>query len=165
MKRRDGAVALLAGLVLVLAGVTAVAAYEGQTPYTITVTGGCDVSSVTATVVDMDGNPVAGQVVTWKLEGAVQAIDTIGAESATNASGVATTPVTLAPVADERTVVATAGTVHGSAVIDALCGEFLPITSTAPARPGPAVPSLMLLFALALSTTGALAAIRARATR
>ena len=165
MNRRDGALALLAGLVLALAGVTAVAAYQGQTPYTITVSGGCDVSTVSATVVDVDGNPVAGQVVTWKLEGAVQATDTIGAESTTNASGVATSPVTLAPVSGERTVVATAGTVSGSAVIDALCGAFLPITTTAPAQPGPTVLPLLLLIALAFSTAGTLTALRVRARR
>ena len=165
MKRRDAALALLSGLVLVLAGATAVAGYEGQTPYTITVRGGCDISTVTATIVDMDGNPVAGQVVKWTLDGAVKAIDTIGAESTTNASGVATTPVTLAPVGNERTVVATAGSVSGSAVIDALCGQFLPITSTAPAPSGPAVPPLLLVVVLAFSTAGVMTAIRVRSTR
>ena len=165
MKRRDGALAWLSGLVLVLAGTTAVAGYEGQTPYTITVRAGCDVDTVTATVVDMNGGPVAGQVVTWTLEGAVDATDAIGAESTTNASGVATTPVTLAPVGVQRMVVATAGSASGSAVVDALCGEFLPITSTAPAHPGPTAPPLMLLVVLALSIAGAAGAFRVRAAR
>ena len=165
MKRQDGVLALLSGLVLVLAGATAVAAYQGQTPYTITVRGGCDVSSVTASVVDMDGNPVAGQVVKWTLEKAVNSTDTIGAESTTNASGMATTPVTLAPVGTERTVVATAGAVSGSAVIDALCGEFLPITSTAPVQPGSDVLPLLLLIVLAFSIAGASAVFRVGATR
>jgi hypothetical protein len=165
MKQRNAALASLAGLVLVLAGVTAVAAYQGQTPYTITVRGGCDVSTVTATVVDMDGNPVAGQVVTWTLGGAVKATDSIGAESTTNVSGVATTPVTLAPVSGNRTVVATAGSISGSAVVYSLCGQVLPITSTAPERPAPAVPPLMLLAVLALLVTGVTMAVRSRALR
>ena len=165
MKRRDGVLALLSGLVLVLAGATAVAAYEGQTPYTITVRAGCDVDTVTATVVDMDGNPVAGQVVKWTLERGVNSTDTIGPESTTNASGVATTPVTLAPVGTERTVVATAGSASGSAVVDALCGEFLPITSTAPVQHGSDVLPLLLLIVLAFSIAGASAVFRVGETR
>ncbi len=165
MKRRDGVLALLSGLVLVLAGATAVAGYQGQTPYTVTVRGGCDISTVTASVVDVDGNPVVGQVVKWTLEGAVKATDTIGAESTTNASGVATTPVTLAPVSGERTVVATAGTVSGSAIIDALCGQFLPITSTAPVHPGAGVLPLLLLALCACAVVGMTTLLRARATR
>jgi Bacterial Ig-like domain (group 1) len=165
MKRRDGALAWLSGLVLVLAGATAVAGYQGQTPYTITVRGGCDVGTATATVVDMNGNPVAGQVVKWTLEGVGSASDKIGAESTTNASGVATTPVTLAPVSGNRTVVATAGSISGSAVVYSLCGQVLPITSTAPERPAPAVPPLMLLVVLAFSIAGAVSAIRMRPTR
>ena len=165
MKRLDGVLALLSGLVLVLAGATAVAAYQGQTPYTITVRGGCDVSTVTATVVDMDGKPVLGQVVKWTLDGAIKGTDTIGAESTTNASGVATTSVTLAPVGGERTVVATAGSVSGSAVVDTLCGEFLPITSTAPAHRGADVLPLLLLIVLAISIAGASTLFRVGATR
>lgn len=86
--------------------------------------------TVTATVLDAEGKPVAGQSVDWALELTLSSGDKINkTPTITNSKGVATTTVTLACVNGSRPVRATAGEVSAGAVLAVAVGG-LPNTST-----------------------------------
>lgn len=153
--------AVLAGALLATLATSAVFAYAGQVAGQVSVaapsgTVACNSPvTVSATVLDINGKPFDNTSVTWSFKSGQQAGDTIApATSMTNASGVATTTVTLACKAGSRTVDATAGTIVGSAVLG-ITSTGLPNTSTLPAPAGtPAwelgVAALAVLLGLAL---------------
>jgi hypothetical protein len=93
---------------------------------------------VTATLLATDGTPFTDESVEWTFGSTQSSADKINQTSTTtNASGVATTTVTLACVAGERTVTATSAGVSGSGVLS-ITSIALPRTSTLPDN-GPTV--------------------------
>lgn len=136
MNRRNRWLAGLAGVALALALTTTVFGYAGQVAGAITVGGPsgvlkCGVAlTVTATVLDAEGSPIEGQPVDWSFSSSPSSADTINSTpTITNASGVATTTVTLACVAGNRTVTATADGFSAGAVLG-ITSAGLPRTST-----------------------------------
>jgi hypothetical protein len=74
--------------------------------------------AVSATVLDVDGNPIKGVTVTWDFTSSPSSSDRIlQADSKTDKRGVAKTMVKLACVAGDRTISASADGVSGSAVV------------------------------------------------
>jgi len=171
MKLRTRWIAGFSAVALVLATSVAALGYTGQVLASISIaieaTGTCgETATVTATLLDANGAPVAGESVDWTLVTTQSASDTINeTPTTTNANGVATTTVTLAAVAGDREVRATAGDVSASAVVSQSC-EGLPNTSTLPAEiPQRGAPLAgMLLVALALALGGGLTLRRLAAT-
>ena len=165
MKHRSRWAAGFAAVALAL--VTAVTAfgYAGEVAAAVTVAGPggtikCGVNVlVTATIVDAQGNPIAGQPVEWTFASSPSADDAFAsANAATDENGVARAYVILACVAGSRTVRATADGVSGGAVLG-VTAAGLPGTSTLPAgAPGSADLSIIgtLLAALALAAAGSL---------
>lgn len=144
----------LSGTILALALSTTVFAYAGEVAGAVTVGGPtgtlkCGVAlTVTATVVDASSKLIAGQPVDWSFTSSPSSADKINATpTTTNASGVATTTVTLACVAGNRTVTATADGVSAGAVLG-ITAAGLPRTSTAP--DGSPVGNLSIATILAL---------------
>ena len=91
--------------------------------------------SLTATFVNANGKPVAGQSVDWSFVAGDTSDKINKTPTTTSAHGVATTTVTLRRVTAPRTVQATAGTIKATAVLNASCGGsgcVLPNTSTLP---------------------------------
>jgi len=138
MNRRNRWFAGLIGAALALAMTTTVFAYSGQVAGAITVGGPsgilkCGVAlTVTATVRDAAGSPIEGQPVAWTFTSSPSSADKINSTpTTTDASGVATTTVTLACVAGNRTVTATADGISAGAVLG-ITAAGLPRTSTAP---------------------------------
>jgi hypothetical protein len=104
--------------------------------------------TVTATVLDANGSPIAGQPVDWSFTSSPSSADKINSTpTTTNASGVATTTVTLACVVGSRTVTATADAISAGAVLGITSGG-LPNTSTTPG--GSPVGNLSIATILAL---------------
>jgi hypothetical protein len=157
MNRRTRWFAALAGTALALAMATTVFAYAGQVAGAVTVAGPsgaleCNVAlTVSATVLDASSNPIEGQPVAWSFTSSPSSADTINSTpTTTNASGVATTTVTLACVAGSRTLTATADDIRASAVLG-ITAAGLPSTSTAPAgAPAGNLPFAMILALLAV---------------
>src|SRR5258706_4959739 len=95
--------AAIGALLLMLVAASAVAAYSGQVAVLVLASGpsgpqpcGTPIT-VTATVEDIDGNPIEGQPVTWSFLGGNVSGDTIlDTSTTTNASGVPTTPIKFA---------------------------------------------------------------------
>jgi hypothetical protein len=151
-KLRLALVSALVSLVLVAPGLLA---YDGEVAKQVDVSGPRSVVcptivSVTATVVDLNGNPLAGVEVVWST----------GAVGTTNASGQHTISVN---VTADVTVTATAGGAVGSLVISCVQqGVPLPRTDTAlAAEPGaPAAWWAYLLVALVVPGVLVLAARR-----
>ena len=132
-----------AALLLLSVVVPATVAYQGQVANQVTVSRAagviyCNVPvTVTATVLDAHGTPVDGQTVVWSFGGGLLAGDQIGPISATtNASGVATTTVTLACSAGNRTVVGTADPASGRVVISPILVAGASATPGLSATPG-----------------------------
>lgn len=156
--QRLGVAGLAAALLSALVA-SAVFAYAGQ------VTGQVSVAApsssltcntpvpVAATVLDVNGKPFSDTAVTWSFKsGTEQSGDKISpTTSTTNASGVATTSVTLACVTGQRTVQATSGTYVGGAVLG-ITAVGLPSTSTLPTPSGE--PMWMFLVAAAAVVAG-----------
>ena len=153
----------LAGLAAVaLALVTAATAfgYAGEVAAAVTVArpGGtlkCDVAiTVTATVVDATGTPIAGQPVDWSFTSTPSTADSItSSPTNTDANGVAKTNVVLACVPGDRHLRATADGVNGAAVLS-LTAAGLPNTSTLPGETSapqdlPVVGTLLAVLAIA----------------
>ena len=158
----------LAGLAAIaLAFITAATAfgYAGEVAAEVTVAGPggtlkCGVNiPLTATVLDADGKPIAGQPVAWSWVSRVSASDVIkSSPTTTNASGVASTNVFLACVPGSRRIRATADAVSGSAVLN-VTAAGLPNTSTLPGEtPAPqGLPIIgTLLAVLAIAAGGGL---------
>ena len=136
MNRRHWWLAVLAAAALALISTSAVLGYAGEVAGAVTVTPPtgtlkCGVPlTVSATIVDKDGKPIAGQSVVWTFASSPSGADTVNATpTTTDASGVATTTVTLACVAGSRTIRASADDVYASAVLGITAGG-LPRTST-----------------------------------
>ena len=124
MSRQKLSLALLAGTGLALSLATQALAYGPQVPHTITVTPAqptfvCEhPTAVTATVLDQDGKPIKAITVTWSLTTSPSRDDRILQKtSKTDKHGVAKTMLKLACVAGDRVITASAGGVHGTAVI------------------------------------------------
>ncbi len=113
-------------------------AYAGEVAGAVTVgaptgTLKCGVPlTVTATVVDAASKVIDDQPVDWTFTSSPSSEDTINSTpTTTDANGVAATTVTLACVAGNRTVTATADGVSAGAVLG-ITAAGLPRTSTAP---------------------------------
>jgi Bacterial Ig-like domain (group 1) len=164
MKRRTWWVAGLAAVAVVLMTSVTAFGYQSQVKGSVTVAGKVTCGApftLTATFVDANGSPVAGQSVEWSFK-AGDASDKINkTPTITNSDGVATTTVKLGHVSVSRTVQATAGTISATAVLSASCGGsggVLPNTSTLPAEtPAPGAPlAALAMAALALAFVGGL---------
>jgi hypothetical protein len=131
-----------AALLLVCFATSAAVAYQGQVVNQVIVTGpsgtiSCDTPlTLTATVLDSHGLPVDNLAVVWTFGAGQVTGDQISATSTTtNASGVTTTTVTLACIAGNRTIVATAAPASGQLVISpefVLSATASPVAHTAP---------------------------------
>ena len=160
-------VAVVAGMLLTAWAAPAVLGYAGQVSCQVVVlvpNGSIAPSStvtVRATVQDTNGNPVANVPVSWSLSGAQPGDGVSPTTSTTNASGEATSTVTLSTAAGSRTV--RAQTSQDSACAAAAGGGVLgvvgglPDTSTAsgPAGISPwelAIVALVALAGLSLGT-------------
>jgi hypothetical protein len=170
MNHRTRWTAGLSALVLLLIAAATAVGYTGQVASSITVatrgTVACEAPfTMTATILDGAGAPVAGQSVDWSFVTSPSASDVIDpTTSITDAQGVATTTVTLAPVSGTREIRATADGVSASAVLGPACGG-LPSTSTLPAESSGGAP-LAALFLAAICAFGGGLALRNRvATR
>lgn len=161
MNRRNRWFAGLAGTALALGMTATVFAYAGQVAGAVTVGGPsgtlkCGVAlTVTATVSDSEGSLIEGQPVDWAITSSPSPADTINSTpTTTNASGVATTTVTLACVAGNRTVTATADDISAGAVLG-ITAAGLPRTSTAPdGSPVGTLPIATILALLAVLAGG-----------
>ncbi len=171
MKRRTRWIAgLSAAVVLMTASVTA-SAYTGQVEGIVTVAVRGSVVcaapfTLTATIVDASGAPIAGTSVDWTFVTKQSPSDAIATTpTVTDANGVATTKVTLAAVTGPRKIRATAGNISASAVVDQSCGG-LPNTSTLPGQSAPeGTPAgLVLLATLVVAVGGGLTLRRLVAT-
>ena len=115
--------------------------------------------TVTATIVDAAGKPIAGQPVDWSFKSSPSSADKINrTPTNTNAEGVATTTVVLACVAGNRYLHAVADAVGASAVLG-VTAAGLPNTSTLPSEtPAQGLPLVgTLLAVLAMAVGGAFA--------
>lgn len=163
MRTRSRVAAGLSGVLLALLAVTTVAAYETQVDAAVSIsikgTVTCGASpTATATILDANGAPVAGESVAWSFVTSPSNADRLSpTPTLTNSKGQATTTLTLASVGGTRRIRATAGDVSATVVLNPSCGGSLPSTSTLPAGPssGPGLaPSI--LFALAFAAGCAL---------
>jgi hypothetical protein len=171
MMRRTRWIAGLSAVALVLVTSASALGYTGQVLASISIaieaSGTCgETATVTATLLDANGAPIAGESVAWSFVTTQSPSDTINeTPTTTDANGMATTTVTLAAVSGDRQIRATAGDVSASAVVSQSCAA-LPNTSTLPAEtPQPRAPVAgMLLVALALALGGGLTLRRLAAT-
>ena len=174
MKHRTRWLAGLAAVAfaLVTAGTAFGVSGLGGGAVTIATPGGtlqCGVNiTVTATLVDSAGTPIAGKAVNWSFTSTPSTDDVIKASpTTTNASGVAKTTVVLACVAGSRHLHAVAGAVSASAVLG-VTSAGLPNTSTLPSET-PARQNLSLLgtflAVLAMAAGGVLALRRISLSR
>ena len=172
--------ALLTGMCLVVLMAGAVAAYDVPIDNQVTISGACPSGeNLRATVVNSNGQPVAGQTVTWTISSSPSAGDTLrDTSTTTDANGVTTNSIDVdtavtgkrvitvttgdasAKIAlnGKRVITVTAGVItvtagDASARIELNCGTGgLPRTDTAPASTMPIVMSALLaviLFAAA----------------
>ena len=163
MKRRIRVLAGFWAVVLTLALSATAFGYTGQVLASISIgieaAGTCGgTPTVTATLIDAEGAPVAGESVAWELTVTQSASDKVNSTpTVTNAAGVATTTVTLAAVSGPRTIRATAGDVSATAIVSQACGG-LPNTSTVPAETSgtPAALAIALIAGMVLALGGAL---------
>ena len=166
MKHRSRWLAGFAAVALALVASATAFGYQttGGGAVTIATPGGtlkCGVNiTVTATLVDSTGAPIAGQAVDWSFTSSPSAADTINkTPTTTNSSGVATTTVKLACVAGNRHLHAVAGAVGASAVLG-VTGAGLPNTSTlpgeTPAQGSPLIGTLLAVLAMVVGGAFAL---------
>jgi hypothetical protein len=174
MRARTRWIAGLAAAVIVLTATVTALGYTGQVEAIVgvaaqgTITCG-EPFTMTATVLDANGAPVADASVAWSFVTTQSASDKINkTPTVTNAKGVATTTVTLGAVSGDRQIRATVtaaegsttGDVSASGVVNQYCGG-LPRTSTlSPAETTlPDAPlAAVLLLAIAFGIGGALTA-------
>ncbi len=157
MNPRSRSLAVVAGTALALAMSATVFAYAGQVVAVLTVSGpsgslkcGTPVT-LRATALDATGAPIEGQTIDWAFTSTPSSKDKVNSTpTITNASGVATTTVTLACVVGQRTVTATGDNVSAGAVLSLTLGG-LPGTSTAPGgAPAGDLPIASILAVLAV---------------
>jgi Bacterial Ig-like domain (group 1) len=130
-------VALIAGMAIALTVSGTVLAYSYQTVVTLTISvpGGSQkcghAITVHATALDIEGKPIEGQPISWAFTSTPSSKDKVNSTPTnTNASGVATTTVTLGCVVGSRTLTATGDLIRASGVLSVTSGG-LPGTSTA----------------------------------
>ena len=137
VNNRSRWLALIAGISLALAmGISQVAAVSGNLAASLTVSGpsgtvkcGTPIT-LRVTVLNATGQPIASQPVDWAITATPSSKDTVNATpTITNASGVATTTVTLDCVVGQRTVTATADGSSGGFVLG-VTSAGLPGTTT-----------------------------------
>lgn len=137
MKHRSRWLSGFTAITISLIGATAVLGYAGEVAGSVQVgvsgTVTCESPvTVTATVMDRDGKLISEQPVEWIFVSSPSDDDVINTTpTVTDSDGVATTTVSLACVAGERRIRATADDVSAEAVLS-LGGAGLPDTSTAP---------------------------------
>lgn len=121
--------------------------YDTPIGHQITLSGTCADDTLTATVVDSNGKPLADQVVSWAITTGPSSGDMLGQRTSTSDhSGVATNTIQLDGAAmGTRVITAKAGDAAATITLGCLSGG-LPRTDTAP-TPGPAAP--LALFGLA----------------
>jgi hypothetical protein len=157
MKRRTWWVAGLAAVAVLLVTSVTAFGYQHQVKGSVTVSGVVTCGSpftLTATFVDANGKPVAGQSVDWSFLAGDTSDKINKTPTITNSDGVATTTVKLGHVSVSRTVQATAGTISATAVLNASCGPtggVLPNTSTLPGEAPSQDASLTALAVAALA--------------
>lgn len=156
MRARAQGLAGLAAIAALLLSAAIASGYTGQVAATANVAVRGEVTcaapfTVTATILDVDGAPVDELAVAWAFVTTQSADDTVGTTpTMTDATGVATTTVSLGAANGERTIRATAGDVSASVVVTGVCGG-LPRTSTAaPAPPAASLGLVALLLASGL---------------
>ena len=161
MKLRNRLLAGLAAAALVLIAASTAFGYAGEVAGAVTISGPggtikCGVPiTITATIVDKNGKPIAGQPVDWTFGSTVSSADKINTTpTTTDANGVATTTVTLACVAGNREIRATADNISGGAVLG-LTASGLPRTSTVPDGAPTGTPPIATLFAALAVLAGA----------
>ena len=117
--------------------------------------------TVTATILDANGAPLAGQSVAWSFDTTQSSSDNIGkSPTVTDAKGVAATTVALGAVSGERRIRATAGDVSAAGVVDQTC-IGLPRTDTLPAQaPAGGVPIVVGLLLVVTGLVGGAFALR-----
>ncbi len=179
MRARTRLVAGLAAAAILLTATVTALGYTGQVEAIVgvaaqgTITCG-EPFTMTATILDANGAPVADASVAWSFVTKQSDADTINkTPTITNAKGVATTTVTLGAVSGERKIRATvaaaegstSGDVSASGVVTQVCGG-LPRTSTLPAEtPGQGTPlAALLVLTIAFAVGGGLALRRLAAT-
>lgn len=140
MTRRTGRALALAGLVSValLALAPATLGYNGELPLQVAVTGPSgpltcpETVTITATVLDGDGQAVPGLAVTWSAQGPGSSV--AATTGTTDAQGQASTGAVVG--ADGAVFTATVEDARGSQVLDCeLAGFQLPRTDTQPSPP------------------------------
>ena len=172
MRARTRWVAGLAAAAILLTATATAFGYQGEVDAIVGVsaqgTVTCGVPfTMTATVVDATGAPIAGKSVAWSFVTKQTSSDKIDkTPTVTNSKGVATTTVTLGAVAGDRQIRATttvgdagaSGDVSASGVVNPGCGG-LPRTSTlSPDAPSGGAPvGVGLLLVLSGLVGGALA--------
>jgi hypothetical protein len=167
MKNRRRWFAGFAAVALALVTSATAFGYAGEVAGAVTIAtpGGtlkCGVNiTVTATIVDSAGKPIAGQPVDWSFTSSPSAADKINkTPTTTNASGVATTTVVLACVAGNRNLHAVADAVSASAVLG-VTAAGLPNTSTLPSEtPAQGSPLIGMLIAVLAMAAGGVFALR-----
>ena len=165
MQHRSPWLAGVAAVILALVTSATALGYVTTVAAAVTVAGPggtlqCGVNTtVTATIVDSAGKPIAGQPVDWSFTSSPSSADKINrTPTTTNADGVATTTVVLACVAGNRHLQAVADAVRASAVLG-VTAAGLPNTSTLPSEtPTQGIPLVgTLLAVLAMAVGGAFA--------
>jgi len=168
MKHRSQWLAGLAAVALALITSATAFGYQTTSGGAVTVAGPggtlqCGVNlTVTATLVDSAGAPIAGQPVDWSFTSTPSTADKINkTPTTTNASGVAKTTVVLACVPGIRRLHAVAGAVSASGVLS-VTAAGLPNTSTLPGEtPAPQnLPVLGTLLAVLAMAAGGVLALR-----
>ena len=161
MKHRTRGLAGLAAAALVLLAATTAFGYAGEAAAVVTVGGPggtlqCGVPiTVSATIVDSAGKPIEGQPVAWTSGSTPSSADQINSTpTTTDANGVATTTVTLACVAGNRQIRATADDVSGGAVLG-VTASGLPRASTVPDGAPTGTPPIVPLIAVLAVLVGA----------
>jgi hypothetical protein len=168
---RSRRLAVVAGAALALIISATAFGYAGQVVVTLTISGptgpvpcGTPVT-FQATALDVNGNPIEGQPVHWSFSSSPSNKDRIRPRtSRTDANGVATTTVTLACVAGQRTLTAAADKARANAVLTVGVPTFggavlgvtgLPGTSTAfDGGPASRLPLASILAVLAVLAGG-----------
>ena len=167
MKARTRWVAGLAAAAILLTATATAFGYNGQVKGIVGVAAQGTITcgkpfTMTATVLDANGAPVADASVAWSFVTTQSASDMINnTPTVTNAQGVATTTVTLGAVSGDRRIRATvtagegstSGDVSASGVVDQSCGG-LPRTDALmaeiPQGGEPLAAVLVLVFAFAV---------------
>jgi hypothetical protein len=169
MRARTGWIAGLAAAAILLTATITAFGYNGQVEAIVGVAAQGTITcgkpfTMTATVLDANGAPVAEAPVDWSFVTKQSSADTINkTPTATNAQGVATTTVTLGAVSGDRQIRATvtagegstSGDVSASGVVNQSCGSLPRTDALLPEIPQGGEPlAAVLVLVLAFSVGG-----------